>query len=457
MSSTQEDDNDDAYSFDDDFASTSQDERLRSSSICEESENNGSFRHVPEEDTILNVGIEQQHHVEHNSGEGDSFMNNLDLNIEESKNDTSKPRPRPNEKPARIHVTRSFDERVNFQPHVLKTHISIIPRCAYLSTKCTSNQRNATQQHQEKPAKVVRYSKRRLDELAKPHPHHIYRNKNLHPNTANNERTQKQKSTITSTAIEERQNFLDRMDIMAKRRKENLERAAAEALYDAKVDKKKCPKCGTTQSFDEMAEGRNKCPNDGCKNICYQYPNRFVLKNFEKRMQRSQDRRILVLDGIREEQRISISQPSFQKSRRQKELLDKVSKEGKDFIGRMERDVGKRKDKIYQLEEMGLEIEKKVCTFQPKLNVKEHLIQARKGGLSSLAAPLRRNTEEYPLVGKTRKKKTKKKRRKPLESPWQQSNQKKNSTKQSYKSGNGQKKNSYNEELIRSKFQKMIM
>eukprot|EP00569_Conticribra_weissflogii_P012455 CAMPEP_0171376794 /NCGR_PEP_ID=MMETSP0879-20121228/19485_1 /TAXON_ID=67004 /ORGANISM="Thalassiosira weissflogii, Strain CCMP1336" /LENGTH=406 /DNA_ID=CAMNT_0011886739 /DNA_START=63 /DNA_END=1279 /DNA_ORIENTATION=- len=286
---------------------------------------------------------------------------------------------------------------------------------------------------ESKPNKVPRYSKRRINELAKPRAHHV-NGKNAASNTTtrkcdtfSKDHTKKIRTRRPDNAneyVEKRVEFLGRMETMEKRRREKLKRAAAEALYQAQVDKKRCPNCGTQQSFDEVMDGRNECQNDRCKKYAYQYPAYFVLSNFEKRIQRSSNRRAEVLGKIEEERRISCSQ-THEKSRLQQHLLNKISNGGNDFITRMKKDVEKRKDKIDRLEEISLEIQSKVCTFKPKLNIKEHLIQNRKGGVSELAAPIRRNEALVKTRTNNAKSKKKKRRRKPLESPWHQSNRSK--------------------------------
>lgn len=315
---------------------------------------------------------------------------------------------------------------------------------------------------EKKPNKVPRYSKRRMNELAKPRAHHVY-GKNTASNTTTRKCDKFSKDHVNKIKtnrhdsgneyVEECVKFLDRMETMEKRRREKLERAAAEALYQAQVNKKRCPNCGTQQSFDEVMDGRNECQNDRCKKFAYQYPAYFVLSKFEKRMQRSSNRRAEIMGKIEEERRISYSQ-THEKSRLQQHLLNKISNGGNDFITRMKKDVEKRKDKIDRLEEISLEIQSKVCTFKPKLNIKEHLIQNRKGGISELAAPIRRNEAPMNTRSNNTKAKKKKRRRKPLESPWNQSNR---SRKQSTVSSSGSKPKSYNEESLRKKFQKMIM
>jgi hypothetical protein len=78
--------------------------------------------------------------------------------------------------------------------------------------------------------------------------------------------------------------------------------------------------------------------------------------------------------------------------------------------------------------------------YKPTLNVAEHLIKNRKGGLERLAQPSRRYTEEYQPPDDEIEQMKKKKRmwKKPLESPKQPTK-------------------ALDEDELKQKFQKMIM
>mmetsp|Transcript_14112 Transcript_14112/g.24071 ORF Transcript_14112/g.24071 Transcript_14112/m.24071 type:complete len:105 (-) Transcript_14112:406-720(-) len=104
----------------------------------------------------------------------------------------------------------------------------------------------------------------------------------------------------------------------------------------------------------------------------------------------------------------------------------------------MARDIEARKEKIEHLAKHQIELMSKEYTFTPKLNVAEHLIRNRRGGISELSKPLRRYTEEYQPPKDEIKIKRKRRRKKPLESPWQSSK-------------------NIDEDKMRKKFQQMIM
>ena len=58
---------------------------------------------------------------------------------------------------------------------------------------------------------------------------------------------------------EEKDNFIDRMEAKQRQKVDSLEAQMGKAAYDAIIDKKVCPTCGSKQSFDEYKEKRKKC------------------------------------------------------------------------------------------------------------------------------------------------------------------------------------------------------
>ncbi|KAL9186088.1 hypothetical protein ACHAXT_005326 [Thalassiosira profunda] len=310
---------------------------------------------------------------------------------------------------------------------------SFVPRCAYAKTR---RSKSIIEEQPEKPAKVRRYSKRRLEQLAKPVQHHIHGKENNFPETTPG--TASKKKVLDK---EDAEDFLERMEEKEAERQDKLARAAAEAQYNAGSDKKRCPSCGTVQSYDEMVGGSNICRKDACHKAkrSYEPRKRFVLKDFEERQQRSSQRRSSTVERIHEERRSSIIGTSQRRSRRQKELIEKISTE--DFNSRMAKDIEARRSKIQNIQSQRMDQLNNDYTFKPKLNVPEHLIRNRKGGWDSLSAPLRRYTEEYqPPPSRRKKTRKKKKSRKPLASPWE-----------------SQPKRKVDEQRMKSRFQRAIM
>ena len=336
---------------------------------------------------------------------------------------------------------RRSDAQTQTIPKAKKTHHNIqqskpkprikkpsdfVPRCAYAQTKAMklkkAEELKAAQAEQEKSTKkVLRYSKKRLERLAQPAKHHVYDNKeNIQPKSDICNKTKKKKSVDDESDYGP--NFLERMETMEQERRESMARATAEALYQARTDKKKCPKCGTCQTYDEMIHDKTECQNDKCRRgkekQIYQSPSKFEIKSFEERQRRSQQRRSLVVERIEEERRASLV--GGRKSLHQQELLDKVEKARGDFHSRMAKDIAARKDKLMNAEKTARTRLEELHSFKPKLHVAEHLIRNRKGGWENLAAPSRRYTEEYqpPPEDDIFRMSKKKRRRKPLESPW---------------------------------------
>ena len=355
---------------------------------------------------------------------------------------------------------RRSDAQTQTIPKAKKTHHNIqqtkpkprikkpsdfVPRCAYAQTKAMklkkAEELKAAQAEREKSTKkVLRYSKKRLERLAQPAKHHVYDNKeNIQPKS---ETSKAKKKKSVDDESDYGPNFLERMETMEQERRESMARATAEALYQARTDKKKCPKCGTCQTFDEMIHDKTECQNDKCRRgkekQIYHPPSKFEIKSFEERQRRSQQRHSLAVERIKEERRASLV--GGRKSLHQQELLDKVEKARGDFHSRMAKDVAARKDKLMNAEKTARLRLEEDYSFKPKLHVAEHLIRNREGGWENLAAPSRRYTEEYqPPVLRTTKKKTK--RRKPLDSPWGDG----------YSSSRSKKK--VNDNTLRRKFQ----
>lgn len=228
---------------------------------------------------------------------------------------------------------------------------------------------------------------------------------------------------------------------------------AAEANYNAKVDidKLRCPNCGRIQSYTEMISKIMTCKNDRChkKKIHYQKAQRNTT-DFLKRLERSTRRKSIKIDEIREERRSSLTAGCLEKSQQQKLLMKKVSKNGQDFMSRMEKDVSARQSKLSRHIELMDESLNKAHTFKPTVNIPGHLIRNRKGGLSSLAVPARRyiQTFEERLEEMERKhgKKTKgSKKRSPIESLWNQ------------ESSSSAPRRKYDEAKMKKKFQKSYM
>jgi hypothetical protein len=265
-----------------------------------------------------------------------------------------------------------------------------LPRCALLTTKSQAGTQKNQNENTEPKKKVVKYSNQRLSELSQPRLHHLYTKSG-----AELEKTHLKGVKPSKKNCSQVNDFLDRMESMERQRRDKLDHKAAEAQYDA-LPKLKCPKCGRQQSYNEMITKTMTCASDSCnKNKVTYQKTRAKLSDFLERLDRSTQRRHIKINEIKSERRSSMTSQTLQQSSRQKELINKVSKNGQDFMTRMEEDVNKRNNKMTHLEELMDESLSQTCTFKPTLNISNHLIRNRKGGLASLAVPARRYTQDF--------------------------------------------------------------
>jgi hypothetical protein len=284
----------------------------------------------------------------------------------------------------------NINEQLAPTHHASKTKrrpTAFVPRCAFAETKSNKFKKaGGLQIVEQKSTKVKKYSLDRLEKLAKPVEHRLY---SADKSGKTNETTPKPKKL----SLEDSNDFFERMQAKEAERKEKLQLAAAKAQYEAKVDKKVCPSCGTVQSFEEMTKGRMDCRNEQCKSGKHQYlpPRQFKLGSFEERMKRSAQRRKLILDRIEDEQKSIVSKAASQKtSRIQQELKAKIKD---DFESRTINDIRQRKEKLAtKTVRAMLENE---YPYKPNLNVPEQLIKNRQGGIEYLSTPSSRYTEEY--------------------------------------------------------------
>eukprot|EP00957_Ditylum_brightwellii_P139273 10614480-Ditylum_brightwellii.AAC.1 len=142
-----------------------------------------------------------------------------------------------------------------------------------------------------------------MDELSRPQTGPKIRRRSTLHSSINQTRPPRKKSVGHTGETDDCEKFLDRTEALEKQRQRKIERNRMEAAYNATVGKKQCPNCGSMQSFDEMMERRVNCPNEECREGRFKYcsPSMFVLKRFEKRMQRSSLRRQDKLSEIEQE------------------------------------------------------------------------------------------------------------------------------------------------------------
>lgn len=181
------------------------------------------------------------------------------------------------------------------------------------------------------------------------------------------------------------------------------------------------------RTYSEWSAKSMICQNDECskKKIVYG-KTQLKTKDFLERLERSNQRKSIKINEILIERRTSLISQCLEKSQLQKELIHKVSKNGQNFMARMEKDIHARHRKASRQIELIDEALSKKHPFKPKLTIPDHLIQNRKGGLSSLAAPAPRYTQTFDERLEECKKKQgmmtrpKSKKREPIESLWQE-------------------------------------
>ena len=179
-----------------------------------------------------------------------------------------------------------------------------------------------------KPKKNSTYTLSRLQQLSKPRPQF-----DLPIPPPNNKK--EKKATRQSYA-----NFVERQEALEKLRQSKRSRKKLELDYEAKVNKRKCPRCGNVQSFDEYNGNKLKCPLDGST---YKFPAVFSIKSFERRMFLSRCRKQQTIDIIRGE-RIMTLEKGQQKSK-----SSDWKNSSDSFLMRMRDDLLRRKEKLHQL------------------------------------------------------------------------------------------------------------
>ena len=253
----------------------------------------------------------------------------------------------------------------------------------------------------ERKKKPYCYSQTRLEQLSKPRKHSSIvssTNLDLYGRKDTVGKSQQQKNIQIQ--------FLNRMEAAKKRKQTNLQRAISETHYANKLDKKVCRSCGNFQSYEEVINNSNSCPNNLCKGQEYSIPTKFNICNFQMRMERSSERKMEVINKIEEER--CITKKHFLKSRRQRELLQRVSEKGKSFLNRMADDISSRKQKIIKLEQEKQKQIEKSCPFQPKVNVPTFILKSRHndGGIDRLYKAQKKKKKEKPQnVQKPKRKK----------------------------------------------------
>lgn len=206
--------------------------------------------------------------------------------------------------------------------------------------------RSVTKYQSTSPLKQrIGYSTFRIDVLSQP------RRERLPPETKTPTRT----STRSSW-----NEFLQRQQNMERQRQLKLEYMLKQREYNTSVDKLKCSKCDTEQSFDEFFNRNQFCPC-GAKYS----KNYFHLRRFEERMFRSSVRKQQQIQKILSERQSLLEKGKLR-------FAAKATREGQDaklidhpddFLRRMAIDLHKRKAKLEELRKQLYDIDKKKCKY----------------------------------------------------------------------------------------------
>jgi hypothetical protein len=156
--------------------------------------------------------------------------------------------------------------------------------------------------------------------------------------------------------LEDGANFLARQDTKKRVQDREMEQKRGEENYEklCESSKKRCTGCGAVQSYDEVLEKRECCPN--CPDCSYKLAHNWsdVEKRFFARMKKNEDKvrkdREAVKNMVRVEEHTQGKAPT---SLRQKVMMNRaVEIDGREveFIDRMVRDVGRRAEKGRKIE-----------------------------------------------------------------------------------------------------------
>ena len=110
----------------------------------------------------------------------------------------------------------------------------------------------------------TKFSLERLNKLSRPRGYKDHKEEQLH-------------RKISKNACRE---FIERQEAKEKSRRMKQKLRIEELQYESNLNKKRCPRCGTVQTYDELASNRNECHNDG---TTYKPQKTFNLKKFENR------------------------------------------------------------------------------------------------------------------------------------------------------------------------------
>lgn len=136
--------------------------------------------------------------------------------------------------------------------------------------------------------------------------------------------------------------FVERLSRSEKQRRRKLEHARGQAEYTLRLNKKKCPRCGATQTYDEVVEKRRKCQECG---VAYRVPrpkggfDDFLEAQADRERRRRQNR----ADAQAAQLECRTCRPEGPDLSYKRALRAKVDAEAGKFLERVARDLNKRR------------------------------------------------------------------------------------------------------------------
>jgi hypothetical protein len=152
--------------------------------------------------------------------------------------------------------------------------------------------------------------------------------------------------------------FVNRQAAIERGRMDDLKFATGKAEYDALVDKKACPQCGSKQSYDEFKEKRKKCAICGvefCAKVSWAKVSRHFFQSSQEFSQRVAEKKNLLREEIDNEfkcqQRTAIDPQTGKTVTLKIQPKQKLTpQEEMEFFDRIEAMLVKRQDNIQELE-----------------------------------------------------------------------------------------------------------
>lgn len=214
----------------------------------------------------------------------------------------------------------------------------------------TKSQYDYTRKPKRAQKRIV-LSQERINELARPRTAPV-RPPDTHKPTQEGEtpilksRSRSRKGEPSALGLDDIIRFTNRMDSRQRSRQKKIDQRIQEKMYQDQTNKKACPVCGNFQSYNEVINKREECPNERCLGAKYVRSRPFSIKKFEERMKFSltnREKHIALLQ--QEQENARRNERTLRKSQTQKKLDKNLSRRGP-FLTRVEHDLKSRQRKF---------------------------------------------------------------------------------------------------------------